>query len=401
MRIAALTCITVNLAMLTVACTSEDSSDDMQATEVSSPTGGTGQASTGPSQSAPAGPGSSASSPSQPIASADPTASPPGSIVVGPGTMTATATGSSPSPPSTAVTSTESSSSGGQPPTAPSPVGDGGKGGVGGDPSIDSAGAPGTDAGGMPAVAEPRCPTEQTEATKSVVRDGITTVFINGNSGAIDDYWADPYIQHNPLASSGVSTFKSFFSNVSPGFYSLTRLIGECDKVLIHGSYQQSGPTFDMLRVDPDKQRMVEHWDAAISGSPGAHPFLDGPTEVADLELTEANRAVVLGFVNDVMIDGNTENASTYLNAELIEHAAGGMDGADAFVQRAQSDQVSYSTIHHQIAEGNFVFTLSEGEAGGSPFGFWDLFRVADAMIVEHWSARLAVQAGASGEGIF
>lgn len=245
------------------------------------------------------------------------------------------------------------------------------------------------------------CTREETEAAKAVVREGITEVFINGNGAVIDDYWADPYIQHNPIATSGVDTFKSFFSGVSPGFYSLTRLIGECDKVLIHGSYQGSGATFDMLRVDPDIDRMVEHWDAAVTGNEGANPFLGGPTEVGDVELTGSNRDLVIGFVNDVMIGGNTDSAGDYLSDSLIEHASGGMNGAAAFVQRINDGGISYSTIHHQIADGNFVFTLSEGQAGGTAYGFWDLFRVEASRIAEHWGTRLEVQTGASGAGIF
>lgn len=267
--------------------------------------------------------------------------------------------------------------------------------GAGGMMGADDGGEPG--AGGMmgadddatPDTAEPRCPAEMTEASKTVVRDGITEVFINGNGAVIDDYWADPYIQHNPAATSGVDTFKGFFANVSPGFYSLTRLIGECDLVLIHGSYG-SGGTFDMLRVDQEKMRMVEHWDAGMSGN----DLLGGPTEVTDLELTEANRSVVIGFTEEVMIGGNTDATSTYLAAEVTEH------GADPFPQRLSAGD-SYTTIHHQIAEGNFVFTLSEGVTGGTATGFWDLYRVDGGLIVEHWGATLRVQAGASGEGIF
>jgi predicted SnoaL-like aldol condensation-catalyzing enzyme len=283
-------------------------------------------------------------------------------------------------------------------PTEP-PLGNGAVGGVtgvvgagGSDPG--TGGAPIDGMGGAAGDGyDSHCTRDVTEANKAVVEAGITAVFVNGNGAVIDDYWADPYLQHNPIATSGVATFKSFFSSVSPGFYSLTRLIGECDKVLIHGSYSGSGATFDMLRVEDE--RMVEHWDAASSAG------LEGPTEVEDIELTGPNRDLVIGFVNDVMIGGNTEMATSYLAADLIEHGQGGSAGAEGFVQRVLDDGISYSTIHHQIADGNFVFTLSEGEASGASYGFYDLFRVADGMIVEHWDARLGVQDGASGLGIF
>jgi predicted SnoaL-like aldol condensation-catalyzing enzyme len=58
--------------------------------------------------------------------------------------------------------------------------------------------------------------------------------------------------------------------------------------------------------------------------------------------------------------------------------------------------------VHHVIADGNLVFTLSEGKLGGSAYAFYDLFRVEAGAIVEHWDSRRKVPAStASGLGIF
>jgi hypothetical protein len=83
------------------------------------------------------------------------------------------------------------------------------------------------------------------------------------------------------------------------------------------------------------------------------HTPLGGPTEVVDVELTGVNRDLVIGFVNEVMIGGNTDSAAMYLAPDLIEHAVDGADGAEAFVQRMLDGGVQYSMIHHQIADGN------------------------------------------------
>lgn len=238
------------------------------------------------------------------------------------------------------------------------------------------------------------CPREETEKHKDIVREGITRVMIEGGASreVIDNYWGGEYIQHNPIAPNGVDTFASFFENAAPNTYTMSRLIGECDKVVIHGRYG-TGATFDMLRVDPELERMVEHWDAG-GGS------LDGDVEVRDLELTGPNREVVLSFITDVLIGGAVESASLYIAQDMVEHG-GGAGGLEGFVQRIMSESMSYTMIHHQVAEGNFVFTLSEGYANNAHLGFHDLFRVEDGMIVEHWVASLGVQAGQSGEGIF
>ncbi|MEM9271282.1 MAG: hypothetical protein AAGA78_20380, partial [Pseudomonadota bacterium] len=50
-----------------------------------------------------------------------------------------------------------------------------------------------------------------------------------------------------------------------------------------------------------------------------------------------------------------------------------------------QGIAMEYTTVHHVIGEGNFVLTLSEGAFGGEPMAFYDLFRLQDGLIVEHW----------------
>ncbi|WP_205928520.1 nuclear transport factor 2 family protein [Rhizobium leguminosarum] len=42
-------------------------------------------------------------------------------------------------------------------------------------------------------------------------------------------------------------------------------------------------------------------------------------------------------------------------------------------------------TIHQVLGEGNFVLTVSEGTVGGAPTAFYDLFRVENGKIAEHW----------------
>jgi len=45
---------------------------------------------------------------------------------------------------------------------------------------------------------------------------------------------------------------------------------------------------------------------------------------------------------------------------------------------------IVYHKIHKVLGEGNFVLTASEGTLGRKPTAY-DLFRVADGRIVEHW----------------
>ena len=44
-----------------------------------------------------------------------------------------------------------------------------------------------------------------------------------------------------------------------------------------------------------------------------------------------------------------------------------------------------YDKIHRLLAEGSFVLSVCEGSLKGVHNSFYDLFRVADGKIVEHW----------------
>lgn len=71
---------------------------------------------------------------------------------------------------------------------------------------------------------------------------------------------------------------------------------------------------------------------------------------------------------------------------------ADGLDGLGAAVAAwaEQGKNVVYGKVHRVIAEGNFVLVVGEGEFDG-PVAYWDLFRVADGKIVEHWDIVPAI----------
>jgi predicted SnoaL-like aldol condensation-catalyzing enzyme len=54
-----------------------------------------------------------------------------------------------------------------------------------------------------------------------------------------------------------------------------------------------------------------------------------------------------------------------------------------AFADAGQS--MTYTRTPIIVAEGNFVFTASDGMLGTKPTAFFDLFRIEDGKIIEHW----------------
>lgn len=294
------------------------------------------------------------------------------------------------------------------------PAGPAGSGGGGGDVSPEGSstssagspagtggggGAPGTGgAGGSPDEGS-RCDPAESRANRELVGKAIDELFIEKDITAADRYWADPYLQHNPIARSGVATFKSIMGGIvsSPSFnYQRLRTFAECDLVVVQGRYSQTGVIFDMFRVKDGK--IMEHWDSDANQATETN----GPTEIQDEALTGQNRALVLGMIDAVLVDGEHARASEFLGAGYVEHRDTSASGPAALVEYVEDDEISYAEVHHVIADGNFVFTLSEGSLDGKAYGFYDLFRVEGGDIVEHWDSRRAVPASTmSGLEIF
>lgn len=232
-----------------------------------------------------------------------------------------------------------------------------------------------------------------------LVAKAIDELFIQKDITAVDRYWSDPYYQHNPIAKSGVATFKSLMGSVvSSSSFSYQRYIAlaECDLGVVYGRYSQTGAIFDMFRVRDGK--IMEHWDSDSNSSAGAItvPALNESAPRAE------SRALFLDFAAKVLVGGDRTQASTFLSASYSEHHGSGGTGPSALTSWLTSENVTYVKVHHLIADGNYVFALSEGKRGSTAFGFYDLFRVDGGKLVEHWDARRQVPSSTmSGLGIF
>ena len=136
----------------------------------------------------------------------------------------------------------------------------------------------------------------------------------------------------------------------------------------------------------------VEYWDniqQRFGPNPSGHSMVDGVIEVEDINKTEANRVLVDEFVNNVLIKGNLVQLELYISGQcFIEHNPRNSDGLPALrlmLTDATNKNIHYNTFHRIFAEGSFVLSICEGFIGGIHSSLYDLFRVVDDKIVEHW----------------
>ncbi len=205
------------------------------------------------------------------------------------------------------------------------------------------------------------------------------------------------YIQHNLAVGEGLAGFGEVLKALPPNSAkaNTVRAFQDGDFVFTHTEYNFFGPKigFDIFRFEDGK--IVEHWDNLTEitpPNPSGRTQIDGTTEVVDLDKTESNKKIVEGFVNDVLKDGKVEMLTTYINPnKYLQHNSGVADGLDglgsALEYFAKNGLVMvYDKVHKVLGEGNFVLTMSEGKFGkGEDVAFYDLFRLENGQIVEHW----------------
>ncbi len=206
----------------------------------------------------------------------------------------------------------------------------------------------------------------------------------------------DKYIQHNLGVADGLAGFGAVLAQLPPGSARArtVRVFEDGDFVFAHTEYDFFGPKigFDVFRFEDGK--IVEHWDnlqTTAAPNPSQHTMIDGATELGDLDETDANRALVASFVDDVLVHGRLDRLANYFDGDsYVQHNPGIADGlsglATALEQMAAKGiTMRYTRVHRVLAEGNFVLVMSEGEYGGVATAFYDLFRVEGGKIAEHW----------------
>jgi predicted SnoaL-like aldol condensation-catalyzing enzyme len=224
-------------------------------------------------------------------------------------------------------------------------------------------------------------------------------IFRKKDVTAVDRNFGEPFMQHDPNLADGLAGMKSFAAEIASApaaDITIYRTLVDADFVLLHSRYEgvgrYAGPViaFDLFRFAGGK--IVEHWGGQEPEAPpnlSGRTQVGGPTEVRDREQTEANRALVRTYRQTIMVALRFDRIEEFIDSALVQHAAKIGDGIaklrDRIASVAKEGGQLYLTPRRFVAEGNFVLVLSEGDIPSGPTALYDLFRLENGKIVEHW----------------
>lgn len=242
-------------------------------------------------------------------------------------------------------------------------------------------------------------PQKEKEMTTLTNREKAKSLLVSletGDKTSVGYINPNKYIQHNLMVADGLEGFGAVLKHAPEGGFkaNVVRAFQDGDYVFTHTVYDFFGPKigFDIFRFEED--RIVEHWDnltEVTKLNPSGHSQTDGTLDISDLDKTDENKAFVKAFVNTVLVEGNFDKLGEYIDSENYtqhnSHIADGLSGLGSAVAEMAKNGVTmkFDKVHQVLGEGNFVLTISEGEFAGKHTSFYDLFRVENNKIVEHW----------------
>jgi predicted SnoaL-like aldol condensation-catalyzing enzyme len=267
------------------------------------------------------------------------------------------------------------------------------------------------------------------QANKHLVHDFWRIALNAGHQEFIDQVVAENYIQHSPVQRSGREAVKKTFSviprrNKIPDVMAPApvTIVAEGDLVVLVAVEKMPEPGgkgtyttthFNMFRVTDG--HIVEHWHpeqgapcpdlpSAENGGPQPVVGVEGAAQYAMVEDPDpalaANKRLVFDLWRNVVDAGHEEIADLYLADDYIEHnpnGATGRDGFKAYFATRPDKPIATSLgdpLVAMVAEGDLVVQIvrfvkpnpyKKGETYTT--AWFDMFRIADGRLAEHWDA--------------
>lgn len=233
--------------------------------------------------------------------------------------------------------------------------------------------------------------------------DNVHRIYLEGIAGgeareAVTKYTGHRYTQHSTGVGDGVEGFLNFFEpfvarnpkrdiEIVRSFQDGRWVFCNAYQSLNDGAARWV--TMDMFYTDADGL-ILEHWDtiaAYVAQTASGEDMVAGAKHVDAGADGEASKALVLEYTKQVLQEGHTDRLSEFVAEDLIQHGpdvGAGRDGLAAWLGSEAAGR--YEFLFHLMGAGNFALTYSKRHARGQDIAVFDLYRVEDGLIVEHWT---------------
>ncbi|PLY07968.1 MAG: hypothetical protein C0625_03195 [Arcobacter sp.] len=218
----------------------------------------------------------------------------------------------------------------------------------------------------------------------------------NKNTKPVEYINENRYIQHNLAVKDGLEGFGEILSKLpkDSAKVEVLRTFKDGDYIFTHTKYNFFGPKvgFDIFRFEDGK--IVEHWDnlqEISKNSASGRTQFDGDTKIIDIHKTDSNKELVSNFINDILFAKDSSKIIKYISTKkYLQHNPNIKDGLSGLSEALDSlakagMPMIYEKNHMILGEGNFVLSVSEGKFMNKKVSFYDLFRIENKKIVEHW----------------
>ncbi|MEO0567934.1 MAG: nuclear transport factor 2 family protein [Pseudomonadota bacterium] len=232
------------------------------------------------------------------------------------------------------------------------------------------------------------------ENVRRIYLEGIAS----GNAReAVTAYTGHRYTQHSTGVGDGAEGFLTFFEPFverNPKRDIEIVRIFEDGRWVFCSAYQSLNDgeaqwvTMDMFYTDA-QGLILEHWDTIapyVASTASGADMVGGATEVDLSADSEATKEVVLEFTKQVLQQGELAKVDNFVAESISQHAPNIEAGRDGFAKWLGSDAAGqYEMLFNCMGQGDFALTYGKRHAQGKDIAVFDLYRVANGKIVEHW----------------
>jgi predicted SnoaL-like aldol condensation-catalyzing enzyme len=250
--------------------------------------------------------------------------------------------------------------------------------------------------------------------------NNVIALYVDGVSDglviqAADKYLARCYVDHTSSDPDGkrhfVATYEPLVSRFSDRMVRPMRGFEDDSRVFLH-SYQSFGRgqisrvCVDVFDTDED-DLITQRWNVTVPVVPtrSGRSQIDGSAEITDLDRTDDNKATILRFVEDVLIDGRWRGLEQYIDDAYAEHSPGVADGLVGLRHHLVHHAAAGTPVRYRepaviVGCGNFVTTFGNADRGARRYEVFDVYRLVGGRIVEHWNAETPITDPSDSDGL-